>query len=128
LRKFRYSFFIGIQEKSQHSSTLCIRLKGNSTVCVLPEYLQIPGYPSESDLRGINGVDVFVKPDGRKELIDELLKRGFVKNRVIHVKKRDGTPLSVSVTALAEFDTNKNLVFINGIVQDITGFLASDRV
>ncbi|MDD1695941.1 MAG: hypothetical protein LUQ54_03495 [Methanoregula sp.] len=28
----------------------------------------------------------------------------------------------VSVTALAEFDQQKNLVFINGIVQDITLF------
>jgi hypothetical protein len=28
----------------------------------------------------------------------------------------------VSVTALAEFDQQKNLIFINGIVQDITPF------
>jgi hypothetical protein len=28
----------------------------------------------------------------------------------------------VNVTALAEFDENKNVVFINGIVQDISVF------
>jgi PAS domain S-box-containing protein len=84
--------------------------------------LQILGYPSITDLQGINVTDVFLKPDGRKELIEELLRSGFVKNRIIHLKKQDGTPISVSVTALAEFDENKNLVFINGIVQDITGF------
>ena len=85
--------------------------------------LQILGYPSVSDLKGINVSDVFLKPDGRKELIDELLRVGFVKNRIVHLKKRDGSPVSVSVTALAEFDDDKNLVFINGIVQDITGFV-----
>jgi len=85
--------------------------------------LQILGFPSVSDLQGINVVDVFFKPDGRKELIDELLKSGFVKNHIVHLKKQDGSPVSISVTALAEFDACKNLVFINGIVQDITGFV-----
>jgi hypothetical protein len=45
-----------------------------------------------------------------------------VKNRVLHLRKPEGTPISVSVTALAEFDENRNVVFINGIVQDITQF------
>ena len=89
--------------------------------------LQILGYHSESDLQKINVVDVFLKPDGRKELIDELLECGFVKNRIVHLKKQDGSPISVSVTALAEFDECKNLVFINGIVQDITGFVNHPR-
>ncbi|MFY9800958.1 MAG: PAS domain-containing protein, partial [Methanoregula sp.] len=89
--------------------------------------LQILGYPSVSDLQGINIVDVFQKPDGRKELIDELRKSGFVKNFIVHLKKRDNSPISVSVTALAEFDESQNLVFINGIVQDITGSETSQR-
>ena len=48
---------------------------------------------------------------------------GFVKNKVLSLKKKDTTPVTVSVTALAEFDEKKNIVFINGIVQDITGFV-----
>ncbi|MEI7856827.1 MAG: PAS domain-containing protein [Methanomicrobiales archaeon] len=85
--------------------------------------LQILGYPSVSDLQAISVADVFLKPDGRKELVDELCESGFVKNHIVHLKKQDGTPISVSVTALAEFDENKNPVFINGLVQDITGFV-----
>ncbi|PKL69523.1 MAG: hypothetical protein CVV30_08185 [Methanomicrobiales archaeon HGW-Methanomicrobiales-1] len=85
--------------------------------------LQILGFPSISDLKSIDVVDVFLTPDGRQDLLDQLLKSGFVKNHIIHLKKRDGAPISVSVTALAEFDANKKLVFINGIVQDITGFV-----
>lgn len=57
------------------------------------------------------------------ELLEELRRSGFVKNRVLNLKRGDGTPITVSVTALAEFDGRKNVVFINGIVQDITGFM-----
>ena len=84
--------------------------------------LDILGYNSLQDLGEVNVMDIFSKPNGRLELIDELQKSGFVKNRILHLKRRDNTSITVSVTALAEFDQMKNLIFINGIVQDITPF------
>jgi PAS domain S-box-containing protein len=87
---------------------------GNTTL------LDILGYNSISDLREVPVIDVFNEPDGRLELLGELQKNRFVKNHVLHLKKPDGTPFSVNVTALAEFDENMNVVFINGIVQDIS--------
>jgi PAS domain S-box-containing protein len=84
--------------------------------------LDILGYHSISDLREVPVIDVFHQPDGRLELLDELRKNRFVKNRMLHLKKPDGTPFCVNVTALAEFDEKKNVVFINGIVQDISQF------
>jgi PAS domain S-box-containing protein len=84
--------------------------------------LDILGYKSMQDLGEVNVIDIFSKPKGRLELIDELQKCGFVKNRILHLKRRDNSPVTVSVTALAEFDQDKNLIFINGIVQDITPF------
>ena len=84
--------------------------------------LDILGYKSLKDLGEVNVMDIFTKPQGRLELLDELQKSGFVKNRILHLRRRDNSPITVSVTALAEFDQQKNLVFINGIVQDITAF------
>jgi PAS domain S-box-containing protein len=84
--------------------------------------LNILGYRTMSDLQDIPVINVFSEPDGRLELLDELRKKQFIKNRVLHLRRMDGTPISVSVTALAEFDNDKNVVFINGIVQDITHF------
>jgi len=86
--------------------------------------LDILGYNSLQDLGEIYVMDIFSQPSGRMELINELQKSGFVKNRILHLKRRDNTPITVSVTALAEFDQQKNLIFINGIVQDITPFQA----
>ena len=84
--------------------------------------LNILGYTTISDLQDIPVINVFSDPAARLGLLDELRKKQFVKNRILHLRKPDGTPISVSVTALAEFDENKNVVFINGIVQDITQF------
>jgi PAS domain S-box-containing protein len=85
--------------------------------------LQILGYGSVNDLLEINVTDVFSEPDGRTQLLDELRRNGFVKNRVLSLKRTDGAPVRVSVTALAEFNENRDLVFINGIVQDLSGFV-----
>lgn len=85
--------------------------------------LQILGYGTMEDLCGIHVAEVFSEPDGRLVLLDELRSRGFVKNRILSLKRNDGSPVTVSVTALAEFNDNRELVFINGIVQDITGFV-----
>jgi len=84
--------------------------------------LNILGYTTISDLQDIPVINVFSDPAARLGLLDELRKKQFVKNRVLHLKRSDGTPISVSVTALAEFDENGNVIFINGIVQDITQF------
>ena len=85
--------------------------------------LQILGFGSMDDLKDIDVTAVFSEPDGRKRLLEELHMKGFVKNRILHLKRNDGVPVTVSVTALAEFNEDKNLVFINGIVQDISGFV-----
>ena len=69
--------------------------------------LDILGYNSLQDLGEVNVMDIFSKPNGRLELIDELQKSGFVKNRILHLKRRDNTPITVSVTALAEFDQHE---------------------
>jgi len=84
--------------------------------------LHILGYQNLSDLEEIHVTDIFSKPDGRMELLADLKTRRFVKNRIINLRRNDGTPITVSVTALAEFDERENLVYINGIVQDVTGF------
>ena len=84
--------------------------------------LNILGYTTISDLQDVPVIDVFSDPAARLEFLDDLQKKHFVKNRVLHLKRPDGAPISVSVTALAEFDDQRNVVYINGIVQDITHF------
>jgi len=70
--------------------------------------------------------DLFIKPKKRETLIEELRDKKFVKNRHLTLKKKDGTPVTVSVTALAEFDEKGNHQFINGLVQELAENGATD--
>jgi PAS domain S-box-containing protein len=89
--------------------------------------LNILGYRSIADLQNVPVTDIFDNPGGRQELLTELRKNRFVKNRILNLKKPDGSQFSVNVTALAEFDEHGNLVFINGIVQDISPFIVENH-
>jgi PAS domain S-box-containing protein len=83
--------------------------------------ISILGFEDLADLRGIPVKDIFQKPNGRKALLKVLQEKKFVKNQVLSLKKKDGTPVKVSVTALAEFDEKGTLQFITGLVQELPG-------
>jgi PAS domain S-box-containing protein len=87
---------------------------GNSSL------VEILGYPSFETLRQIAVTDIFTEPDGRKNLLEDLKRFGFVQNREISMKRADGARICVSVTALAKFDPDGKIEFINGIVEDVT--------
>jgi len=80
----------------------------------------ILGYNSMLELQGINVIEIFTESDMRGELIGDLRRNGFVKDKVLYLKRKDGIPITVVVTAVAEFNEKGEVVFINGVVQDST--------
>jgi len=82
--------------------------------------LRILGYDTLDDLQDIPVSDMFMHAGGRADLLAELMQQGFVKNREIILKKADGSPIHVLVTALATFAPEGSISHINGIVEDIT--------
>jgi len=82
--------------------------------------VHILGYSSFEAVQEIPISDMFLKTNGRKELIDELKKNGFVKNREMMLKKSDGSVIYTRITALATFSSAGEISYINGIVEDIT--------
>jgi PAS domain S-box-containing protein len=87
---------------------------GNSSL------VEILGYPSFDTLQQIAVTEIFTEPDGRRKLLEDLQRFGFVKNREISLNRADGARICVSVTALAKFDPAGKIEFINGIVEDVT--------
>ena len=85
-----------------------------------PALVSILGYPSLDQLKNVEVASIFVEPDGRKQLLDDLRKYGFVKNCPIRLKTPDGKILTVQVTALAQFDSAGAVSCINGLVEDVT--------
>ncbi|MDD1662467.1 MAG: PAS domain S-box protein, partial [Methanomicrobiales archaeon] len=88
--------------------------------------ISILGYEDLADLQGVPVRDLFIKPKKRETLIEELREKKFVKNRLLTLRRKDGTPVTVSVTALAEFDEKGKIQFINGLVQELAGNGAPD--
>jgi PAS domain S-box-containing protein len=81
--------------------------------------ISILGYEDLADLQGVPIRDLFIRPEGRKALLGELQEKRFVKNRLLTLKRKDGTPVTVAVTALAEFGEDGKLRFITGLVQEL---------
>jgi PAS domain S-box-containing protein len=87
---------------------------GNSSL------VEIFGCSSLEALQQVPVAELFLERDGRKELLDDLKQEGVVKNRVLHLKRCDGTPIRVRVTATAVFTQSGEIDVITGIVEDIT--------
>jgi PAS domain S-box-containing protein len=85
-----------------------------------PYLVEILGYSSLDHLKAVTIADIFSQPNGRAELLADLQRSGFVKNREITLKRADGELIWVSVTAVANIRTNGEIEYINGIVEDIT--------
>lgn len=82
--------------------------------------VKILGYSSFEAVKELPIVDIFLQTNGRKELIEDLRRSGFVKNRELMLKKSDGSVIYARVTALATFGSQGEISYINGIVEDVT--------
>jgi PAS domain S-box-containing protein len=82
--------------------------------------VRILGYHSLKSVRDLPVSDLFLRAHGREDLLKELKEGGFVRNREILLKRQDGSVAYVLVTALATFDQNGEIAYINGIVEDVT--------
>ncbi|MCG7854328.1 MAG: PAS domain-containing protein, partial [Methanoregulaceae archaeon] len=82
--------------------------------------VRILGYPSFQSVQDLPVSDLFLRAHGREDLLKELKDEGFVRNREILLKRQDGSVAYVLVTALATFDNNGQIAYINGIVEDVT--------
>jgi PAS domain S-box-containing protein len=82
--------------------------------------VRILGYSSLESVRDLPVAELFIRAHGREELLEDLKKKGFVRNRELLLKRADGSVAYVLVTALATFDEKGDISYINGIVEDIT--------
>jgi PAS domain S-box-containing protein len=82
-------------------------------------FINILGYDSMTELQGITVIEVFAHPETRKEILQELKRNGFVKNKIVHLRRKDQSPVTVSVTAVAEVNVKGEILSINGVVQEI---------
>ncbi|MBM4145163.1 MAG: PAS domain S-box protein [Nitrospira sp.] len=84
-----------------------------------PAMAKIFGYDSVQEFMEISASDHYQDTADRERFVEEITKQGFVKNKELKLKKKDGTAIWISVTAQAHFE-NGDLKWIDGVVEDIT--------
>lgn len=87
---------------------------------VNPAMFKMFGYNSRKEFLKLLPVNLYQVKKDRARFSKKLLKQGFVRNEELNVKKKDGTQIICSTTAIAVKDQNGEVKYIDGIVEDIT--------
>lgn len=83
--------------------------------------MEILGYKSKQELMGMHVKDTYFNHEDRKKFMEEIGKEGFVKDFEVKLRRKDGTPINVLITANARKDDSGNLLGYEGIIKDISG-------
>jgi len=85
-----------------------------------PATVKILGFDKEEDLFKLTIFDLFPDKDDRLKITKELLRDGFVRNRLLELKKKDGTQVILSISAVLVNDEKGENRYCDGIIEDIT--------
>jgi len=78
------------------------------------------GYNSIQDFMEVNASDLYNNPEDSRAFVRELVTKGFLKDYELLLRKKDGSSIWCSCTAMAHFRGDKRIEWIDGILEDIT--------
>ncbi len=85
-----------------------------------PAAVKILGFENEHELFDISIFDFFNEKEDRLKITRELLRDGFVRDRLLELKKKDGTVTAISLSAVLVKDEKGESRYCDGILEDIT--------
>jgi len=87
---------------------------------VNPAFVKMFGFKSMREALKTQVEKLYVNPEERKSFLEELKRKGQVRDKELELKKKDGTPFWASIYARGYFDEDGNLKWIDGVIEDIT--------
>ena len=94
--------------------------KNGKFVEVNPAFLKIVGYKSKKELFKHNVSDLYLNPKEREKFFSLINKNGFVKNKILQLKRADGEVFFAEVSTVIVRDKKGTPMYYDGIVEDIT--------
>lgn len=85
-----------------------------------PAIAKMFGFESVEDFMTTSVSGLYQNAEDRMKFVEDVLKSGAVRNRHLRLKKKDGTPIWGSCTATAKFNSGGELMWIDGVIEDIT--------
>ncbi len=95
-------------------------LPGGKFLQANPAMVKMFGYESTADFLTISVDSLYQDPEERRAVLEEVATRGFVKDKEVLMKKKDGESVWVSINSNAKFDNEGKLVWVDGLFEDIT--------
>lgn len=81
---------------------------------------RIFGYESVEELCRVSVQELYQDGVDRKKFLLEMRSKGYVRDLLLPMRRRDGTPIWCSVTAVAHFDRDGHLEYSDGVLEDVT--------
>ncbi|MDA3859992.1 MAG: PAS domain-containing sensor histidine kinase [Melioribacteraceae bacterium] len=86
-----------------------------------PSGVELFGYSSKEEILKIDiAEDLYVEPDERLKLIEQIEKVGFVKNYEIKIRDKNGKEIIVLETSFMLKDNEGKVIGYSGIIRDVT--------
>jgi len=86
---------------------------------VNPAMQEITGYTRE-ELLQIHVCDLYANPDEREQVLEEVALQKKILTKELRFKKKDGTQITVSDTKALVRDSEGEILYFDGILEDIT--------
>jgi PAS domain S-box-containing protein len=81
---------------------------------------RILGYNNKSEFLNTKVAAHYQNPEDRKKFDRKMARKKLVQNEVLLLKKKDGIPIWGAVTVKAICDDKGNVIFYDGVIEDIT--------
>jgi len=94
--------------------------QNGTLVMASPSAAATLGYDSLDEILGTDIASYWLHADEREKMLLSLRKDGVVRDYEVVIKKKDGSPLVVSITSTFCKDDNGNILGVEGVIRDIT--------
>jgi PAS domain S-box-containing protein len=92
-----------------------------------PALVKMLGYKDKADLLKINVANIYADEKGRKNFIDVIKEKGFVKNMEIALLKKDKTKLAAKISTVLIKDDKGEGLYYDGIIENISNLKYAEK-
>ena len=103
----------------QHALVATMKANDADLVEVNPALARMLGYDDERDLMRMKVADLYQRPSDRMEFSERLSREGILRQGELELRKKDGSPIVVSETAVAVKDAAGNVLHFDGTIEEL---------
>ncbi len=82
--------------------------------------IRLLGYETFEELAAIPAIGLIADHEDRKNLTNQLLEDGYLKNKILKINNKSGTPIIAAVSMVVVNSENPEEIICDGIIEDIT--------